>query len=231
MDTARARSFGAVAQTYDRARATYPRAAVEWALAAASGRAGRVVFVRNTGKLCFATLQEGLSLSDTGVRLQVMLSRDEVGEEALAGTAEQVPLPDASVDAVLVGQAWHWFDQDAALAEVRRVLRPGGAVGLLWNVFDDRVPWVAALVQATGAEDRRSAMDDTPPLPGAERREIGHSQPMTRDLLADNIASRSAVVLMAPAERAELLRRVRELAPADEVDVPWVCDTWRLRLP
>src|ERR1700710_654683 len=84
--------------------------------------------------------------------------------QALAGSAEQVPLPDRSVDAVLVGQAWHWFDQARALAEVRRVLRPGGTLGLLWNVFDDRVPWVAELVALTGAQDRLSAEDAAEPV-------------------------------------------------------------------
>ena len=62
-----------------------------------------------------------------------------------AGTAEQIPLDDDSVDAVLVGQAFHWFDHDAALDEIARVLRPGGVLGLLWNIRDDSIGWVAEL--------------------------------------------------------------------------------------
>ncbi len=152
------------------------------------------------------------------------------GATALAGTAEQVPLPDQSVDAVLVGRAWHWFDHQQALAQVGRVLRPSGVLGLLWNVFDDTVPWVAELVAASAAEDRLSAMDDELPYegePGPVRREFPHRQAMTRDLLVENLASRSGTVLMAPQARKDLLRRVRDLAPAKAFQLPWVCDTWR----
>ena len=225
MDAARARSFGAVAQTYDRARAPYPPEAVAPLLPAGAARV--LDLGAGTGRVSAVLLGLGLDViavePDDAMRALV-----PAGARALAGTAEQVPLPDASVDAVLVGQAWHWFDHDAALAEVRRVLRPGGTLGLLWNVFDDRVPWVAELVRVAHAEDRRSAADgDVPPLPGAVRHEVEHRQPMTRDLLADNIASRSRTVLLPEDERRELLRRVRDLAPDDAFDVPWVCDTWR----
>ncbi|HWM59056.1 MAG TPA: class I SAM-dependent methyltransferase [Pseudonocardia sp.] len=53
--------------------------------------------------------------------------------DARAGSAEAIPLPDASVDAVLIGQAWHWFDLDRALPELARVLRPGGVLAALWT--------------------------------------------------------------------------------------------------
>lgn len=111
---------------------------------------------------------------------------------------------------------------------------PGGVLGLLWNVFDDRVPWVAELVAAASAEDRLSAMDDELPYEGdpvPERREFAHSQAMTRDLLVDNLASRSGTVLMPPAAREDLLRRVRDVAPADTFELHWICDTWRARVP
>lgn len=235
MDVARARSFGSVAQSYDRARASYPRAAVDWVLEPCGRGAGRRVLDlgAGTGRLSTVLLQMGVEVvavePDDAMRALI-----PVGAQALSGTAEQVPLPNASVDAVLVGQAWHWFDHEQALAQVRRVLRPGGVLGLLWNVFDDRVPWVAKLAAAAAAEDRLSALDDELPYDGEpvpERREFEHSQAMTRDLLVDNLASRSTVVLMAPAERADLLRRVRDVAPADAFALPWVCDTWRAQLP
>ena len=235
MDVARARSFGSVAQAYDRARASYPRASVEWVLELGGTRAGlRVLDLgAGTGRLSAVLLEMGIEVvavePDDAMRALI-----PVGAQALSGTAEQVPLPNASVDAVMVGQAWHWFDHEQALAQVRRVLRPGGVLGLLWNLFDDRVPWVAKLAAAAAAEDRLSAMDDEPPYDGEpvpERRAFAHSQAMTRDLLVDNFASRSTIALMAPAARADLLRRVRELAPADAFELPWVCDTWRAQLP
>jgi SAM-dependent methyltransferase len=152
------------------------------------------------------------------------------GARALAGTAERLPLPDASVDAVVVGQAWHWFDEDRALAEVRRVLRPGGVLGLLWNVFDDRVPWVAELVALTEAGDRLSAEDTLPHVAGltGELRRFVHTQAMTPDLLVENIRSRSGTVLLPPEQRAARLGRVRELAPDEAFDLTWVCHTVRL---
>lgn len=91
----------------------------------------------------------------------------------------------------MVGQAWHWFDHEQALAQVRRVLRPGRVLGLLWNVFDDRVPWVAELVAAASDEDRLSAMDDELPTRATPCLNGGSSptaRPMTRDLLVDNLA-------------------------------------------
>ena len=66
---------------------------------------------------------------------------------SVPGSAEEIPLPDASLDAVLAGQAMHWFDMDRALPEIARVLRPGGVLAGLWNVDDDRVGWVAGLAE------------------------------------------------------------------------------------
>src|SRR3954454_16124931 len=82
---------------------------------------------------------------------------------SLPGTAEDIPLPDASVDAIVVGQAFHWFDSSRALPEMARVLRPGGTIGLLWNLDDDRVPWVSQLCDLTDTEARVSALTDPPP--------------------------------------------------------------------
>ncbi|MCA1720409.1 MAG: class I SAM-dependent methyltransferase, partial [Actinobacteria bacterium] len=149
---------------------------------------------------------------------------------ALAGTAEQIPLPDASVDALLVGQAFHWFDAARAVPEMERVVRPGGTIGLLWNVLDDAVPWVAQLCELFGAEDRASyalASVDRPYDAAMERALFPHVQPMDRELLADNLRSRSSVILLPEAERAELLERARALPPTDAFDLPYVCDTWR----
>ncbi len=188
MDTARARSFGSVAQTYDRARASCPQEAVEWVLERVrTGDGTRALGLgAGTGRLSAVLLGMGVEVvavePDDAMRALV-----PAGAQALAGTAEQVPLPDGSVDAVLVGQAWHWFDREQALAQVRRVLRPGGVLGLLWNVFDDRVPWVAGLAAAAAGEDRLAAMDDELPYDGEpvpERREFPHSQAMTGDLLS-----------------------------------------------
>lgn len=81
---------------------------------------------------------------------------------AMLGTAEQIPLPADSVDAVLVAQAWHWFDPERAVAEVARVLRPGGRLGLLWNIRDERLGWVKDFGTIVGREQDRVTAADLP---------------------------------------------------------------------
>jgi SAM-dependent methyltransferase len=154
--------------------------------------------------------------------------------EVLDGRAEAIPLPDASVGAVLVGQAFHWFDRDPALAEIARVLGPGGTVGLLWNLLDDRVGWVAAVADAFAAEDRHSLLPQAEPpwsgvdgLTDPEARLFEHDQPADADMLVDNIASRSTLILAPPAQRTAMLDRVRALAPTGRFPIPYVCHVWR----
>src|SRR5690606_27842380 len=84
---------------------------------------------------------------DTAMLAELRVRLPDVS--ALQGRAEAIPLEDASVDAVLVGQAFHWFDREAALPEIARVLRPGGVLAALWNLEDVRVEWVAALARVS----------------------------------------------------------------------------------
>ena len=96
-----------------------------------------------------------------------LLSHSLPDTPALLGTAEDIPLPDDSVDAVLVAQAWHWFDPERAVDEVARVLRPGGRLGLVWNTRDERMGWVKDLGRIIGHEDDPFSQKVT--LPGAVR--------------------------------------------------------------
>ena len=123
----RARSFDGVADAYRRARPTYPSAAVAWVLEIAPGR--RVVdLAAGTGKLTQVLVSEGADVVAVEPldRMRAALEQTVPGVRALAGTAEQIPLPDASADAVFVAQAFHWFDGPRALEEIARVLVPGG---------------------------------------------------------------------------------------------------------
>ena len=155
------------------------------------------------------------------------------GVETLTGSAERIPLADESVDAVLVAQAFHWFDQEAALAEIARVLRTRGAVGLLWNARDDDEPWVARLSELIGSE---AEWDHEPPEPLAastqfgdvERRVFRHVQRFDRSTLIDLIASRSFAATMDPPEREKLLAAVgriydesAEAAGGAELELPY----------
>ena len=79
--------------------------------------------------------------------MRAQLTQRNPGIEAMAGTAEQIPLADGAADAIVCAQAFHWFANPAALAEIHRVLKPGGVLGLIWNVRDESVGWVAALTR------------------------------------------------------------------------------------
>jgi SAM-dependent methyltransferase len=149
---------------------------------------------------------------------------------ALTGTAEEIPLPDASVDAVLVGQAMHWFDLDRAIPEMARVLTPGGVLAALWNVDDDRVGWVATLAEiskgksnvtllrwrdtaARARQDRLAAaglgLFETP-----EIAEFENGQRRTADSLLATIATHSNFLIMEEPGRARLMAEVRDFLHA-----------------
>jgi SAM-dependent methyltransferase len=226
----RAASFGAAAQVYDRSRPTYPVDAVRAALPA---DVRRVVDVgAGTGKLTRVLLDLGFDVvavePDAGMRALL-----PARAEALDGSAEAIALPDGSVDAVLAGQAFHWFDPARALPEMARVLRPGGTVGLLWNLRDTSVDWVREVGELWG-DDVADRLDGSKPfsavagLSDPELHEFSHVQSMDGDVLVDLAASRSAVLTMAEHERQRVLDAVRALAPADEpFDLPYRTVLWR----
>ena len=223
---ARAASFGAAADRYERARPSYPVEAVRWALPPGAQRV--LDLGAGTGKLTAVLL--GLGLDVVAVEPSAPMRAHVPGQaEVLAGTAEQVPLPDADVDAVLVGQAFHWFEPTAALAEVARVLRPGGTLGLLWNVRDESAPWV----REVWAEIESG--DDLVGQPFAAQSGLGtpvgqhfpYEQQLDADLLVDLAASRSALLVMPDAQRAQVLERVRRLAPTGSFVLPYVTEVWR----
>jgi SAM-dependent methyltransferase len=238
VDPRRARSFGAAAQAYAAARPTYPLDAVRSALPPGARRV--LDLGAGTGKLTSALLELGVDVvavePDDAMRALV-----DPRATALAGTAEQVPLGDDSVDAVVVGQAWHWFDPVAAVASVQRVLRPGGGLGLLWNLLDDSSGWAADVVQLVNLEDRVSlavldANDIERPVEESAgfapwtRRLVPNPQPSDADLFLQNLSSRSVVILLEPATRTALLDRVRAVLPSGPFEVPWVTETWTTTL-
>jgi SAM-dependent methyltransferase len=231
VDARRAGAFGAGADAYVRGRPGYPEAALRACLPAAPRRV--LDLAAGTGKLTQGLLARGLDVVAVEP-LTEMRARIDTCAEILDGRAEAIPLPAGSVDAVLIGQAFHWFDRDRALAEIVRVLRPGGTVGLLWNLLDDRVPWVAEIAALIAAEDRHTTLAQTvtPPWSGVAGLDdpvavvIDHEQPADADVLVANIASRSPVILTPEAERADLLARVRALAPADRFAIPHTCVVW-----
>lgn len=219
------RSFGPAAADYDRHRPDYAPEAVRWALEPAPGT--RVLDLgAGTGKL--TSMLAGLGLNVVAVEPdEAMLARLRgklPSVKAVPGNAEALPLADASVDAVLVGQALHWFDMNLAGPEIWRVLAPGGVLAGLWNLDDDRVPWVAGLDEAAGGagsamlsqwhHDDHEAHFATLSLPDyfgpVERAEFPHGQVRTAESLTATIATHSRMLMMDPASRSRLLSSVRD---------------------
>jgi SAM-dependent methyltransferase len=211
----RSLSFGAQAAAYERGRPSYPPEAIDWLLP--NGARDVLDLGAGTGKLTTRLVERGLDVVavDPIAEMLEVLSSSLPDTPALLGTAEEIPLPDDSVDAVLVAQAWHWFDTEQAVKEVARVLRPGGRLGLVWNTRDERLGWVKDLGRIIGREDARDAFDDavTLPEPFAEidQHQVEWTNYLTPQALIDLVASRSYCITAPAAARTKTLEQVREL--------------------
>jgi len=208
-------SFGPVAEAYDRARPSYPAEAAAWLVG--PRRSSVVELGAGTGKLTELLVAAGHDVVATDP-LPEMLGRLRSrvpGARAAVATAERIPVASRSVDVVVSAQAFHWFDHDVALAEIARVLRPGGVLALVWNARDEGIPWVRKLGTIIGSSDNRLDLVD-PVAESAyfgpvEQQEFRFWQSLRRDDLFDLVRSRSYVALLDDAERDELLGRVGAL--------------------
>jgi SAM-dependent methyltransferase len=230
----RASSFAGVADEYERGRPGYPREAIEWLL----GVDSLVVLDlgAGTGKLTSALLDAGhrVIAVEPLPQMRKILKSNLPAARALAGTAEKLPLASASVDAVAVGAAFHWFDQGAAQAEIARVLRPPGVLGLLGNVFDPSLRWVARVREILGspAIERRGHWPSVDELgqrfAEVQDCEFSHQQQVDRASLRDLASSRSSLAIMSRAEREKVLASLDllweqepELNGHSEILLPW----------
>ncbi len=231
-----ASSFGAAAGAYERGRPPYPPEAVDWLL---PEDASRVLDLgAGTGKLTRQLRGRGLDVvavePSAGMREQLARAVPDVA--VYAGTAEEIPLPDGSVDAVLVAQAWHWVDRSRAVPEVARVLVPGGQLGLVWNIRDEREDWVAELGQILhdpGDHRRDDRGIIGPPFGPVEHGDVEWKHRLGPDELIDLAASRSYVITMPEEQRAAVLAGVRRLAGragSGELVLPYVTECYRARL-
>ncbi len=235
------RSFELVADKYERARPEYPPEAVAWIGEQLDLREGRTVLDlgAGTGKLTRALLGTGARVIaiEPGEAMLAELRRVLPDVEAVRGAAEAIPLDDDSVDAITVGQAFHWFRQDEALPELHRVLLPGGAVALIWNSRDQERQLqreITDLIKPFIPEGRPPVGDSARALDASnlfgpiEERGFRFSQELDADALVDRIASVSFVAAAPPERREGLERRLREVVAAQggRVDFPYLTEVY-----
>lgn len=236
-----ARSFESAGAAYDRFRPGFPADAVDIILPSRVGSA--LDLGAGTGKLTGLLLpraDEVFAVEPAESMLDILRSRFP-DVRALSGTAEAIPVGDASVDAVTVAQAFHWFDRERACAEIARVLRPGGTLGLLWNRFDPRCEWDRAshaiAHPAVDEQDRTTAAAAV--LPGfafVDHRQVGWEESISR---ADYLARWGTVssLLVADDEtRSAMLERIAGVLDAhpdtrgrEILDLPHVTDVFVYR--
>src|SRR5207248_5588755 len=230
-------SFGPAADLYDAIRPTYPPEALHWAL----GGAPKTVLDlgAGTGILTRVLLRLGYDVRpvEPDEAMRAKLAATTPGVRPLAGRAEAIPVPDGQVDAVVAGQAYHWFDQEAAHREIARVLAPGGVFAPIWNVRDHDEPWVRRLTEiAENAREHDGGVfngeiehDFGPEFGPVERAHFRHEVPMTADRLVMLVASRSYYLTATPEKQNKIEAAVRDLAATlpETFTLPYVTVAYR----
>lgn len=245
-------SFGTVAADYAAWRPGYPAEVVAFLAGGEDGHARprRILDLgAGTGLLTEALVAAGHEVvaADVSPDMLARLTERLPSVPTLVASAEELPLPDADVDVVVAAQAAHWFDPPAAAREFRRVLRPGGAVGLVWNTRLDSAPWAAELAALLG-EGTRDQSGDRPEgnraVVDAFARELDAevttqsttwARRVPPEAVAGRAASSSRVALLGEEERAAYLERVHRLVATHpdtrgrtEVDLDYATTAWRL---
>jgi ubiquinone/menaquinone biosynthesis C-methylase UbiE len=230
-----AKGFTEGADAYERGRPGYPAEAIDWLVARLGIGPGVTVvdLAAGTGKLSRELAGAGATVVAVEP-LERMRALIEPPIRAVEGTAEEIPLPNASADAVTVAQAFHWFDGERALAEIHRVLRPGGQLALVWNVrlLDD--PAQAAIEELiapyTGEIPRHRSGEWRGPIEASElfgrleEHSFPNRQRLDADRLADRVGSTSAIAALDAPERERLLAAVRDLAAEGTVTLRYRCE-------
>jgi ubiquinone/menaquinone biosynthesis C-methylase UbiE len=217
-------AFEQVADAYERSRPQYAPGALAW-LAQRLPLKRVLDLAAGTGKLTrqLVPLAKSVVAVEPGDQMRAVLERVLPEVESLAGSAEAIPLPDGSVDAITVAQAFHWFDVDAALAEMHRVLRPRGGFAVLWNEWD-----LAELNAMVDRLRKRRSRDDEPrerllasPLfTNFEERAFSHAERVDVEIVVERAASVSAVIVADEDEREAALEEIRQTLGEGTIDFP-----------
>ncbi|WP_328528306.1 class I SAM-dependent methyltransferase [Nocardioides sp. NBC_00368] len=234
-----ARSFGSVADSYDRGRPSYPVDAVKWLVG--EEPCSILELGAGTGKLTevLVGLGHDVFATDPDDAMLDILSEKLPDVRATSGTAEQIPTGDGLYDVVVVGQAFHWFDHARALAEVGRVLRTDGRLAVIQNERDERIPWVRKLGRLIGKQDSdfdpTKILDDSGLFSAVESQTFRHWQVVDRHSIQDLVLSRSNVAVLK--REAQDHKRREVLAFYDDygrgmdgMQLPYHCRAWRTQV-
>ena len=245
-----AKGFSRDAGTYARGRPDFPAAALAWLMEDLGLRRGKSALElgAGTGKFTRLLVETGAVVTavEPAAAMLDRLVRDLPSVTALRGEARRIPLPDASADAVICAQAFHWFASREVLAEIHRVLKPEGTLGLIWNVRDPSVDWVRKLTDIMAAYEGDAPRYDHGewrtvfPAPGfgeLQERSFSHTHDgPPEQVIIERVASVSFIAALDEQARARVLGEVRALIDATpalrgrtEVSFPYVTRATGLR--
>jgi ubiquinone/menaquinone biosynthesis C-methylase UbiE len=229
------RSFGGVADAYDRGRPGYPREAAAWLV----GEQPTTVLElgAGTGKLTevLVSLGHDVHATDPDQHMLERLRAKLPHVRTSVAAAERIASPDASYDVVVVAQAFHWFDHERALPEIGRVLKPGGRLAVVWNGRDERIPWVRRLGRLIGSQEQLCSSEPivmSPHFGFVEERTFRHWQVVDRRSIQDLVLSRSNVATLDEERRAAKLAEVLAFYDdygrgMDGMQLPYVASCFR----
>jgi SAM-dependent methyltransferase len=240
-------SFGAVADDYDRLRPPSPETAIDWLVP--PGCRVAVDLAAGTGLLSralAAAVPEVIAVEPDDRMADVLRARSP-GVRVTQGRGESIPLPDASADGVFISSAWHWLDPERAPAEIARVLRDGGRLGLIWTSRDRQVDWLQELDGARGRDRADRPVGEGEARTRGWRRDVAlpeelftnaedHSftfvRPMSKGDVVAMLGTYSGVITASPQDRAAALARAetaleQRFPGVDRIDVPMRTWCWR----
>ena len=237
--------FARAAEDYARARPSYPPAAIDWLREQAQLTSESAVLDLGAGTGKLTALLTGLGRVIAVEPVAEM--RAELAKlpfvEAREGKAEAIPLAEGQVDAVTIGQAFHWFATKPVLTELHRVLRPRGQLALLWNRWDRSVGWADALKTLTAPYDQlrpqyesgtwKAAFEGQQLFGPLRSATFANPHPLSPEDVIARMASTSTIAVLPPPEREALFRKLREVLATHpdtvgrgQLPVPYLTEVW-----